>query len=335
MEKKKKILMLIGITLIIITFIFTNNNKNKENKEITQYESTTKPQKQVKIKDKEKTFTKKDDTNTENKEENKNEENEKKSFNKKKKEEKKEDDSENKAVEINADEINAIFGKEEKENEEEAKEVIREEINQNSNNNKVVLEVKSNKKGYKNNENKGYIDENEAQKKANAQLDKDSNNGNAVNGVEPYDLNQPNEDIIMTVDNSFKDPDDIYDLMFPNVNQIYNNSINYDYPYGPIEVKEESESLYDINYMEDKGAVIWNGYKFTTYPEHVLPGTALKIPGRHLEDGFVTDAYGFICIASDYYPKGTVLQSPFGRPMRVYDVFAHDQPEYRLDVYVR
>lgn len=129
--------------------------------------------------------------------------------------------------------------------------------------------------------------------------------------------------------------DDPYELYTLNQDDIKKRSEDEAYPHGIIEPKDKNEAKYDIDFMEEHGALLWNGYKFTTYPEHVLPGEALKIPGRHLEDGFVTDAYGFICVASDVYPKGTVIMSPFGRPMRVYDVFNHNEPEYRIDLYIR
>ena len=129
--------------------------------------------------------------------------------------------------------------------------------------------------------------------------------------------------------------DDPYELYTLNQADIKKRSEDEAFPHGIIEPKDKNEGKYDIDFMEEHGALLWNGYKFTTYPEHVLPGAALKIPGRHLEDGFVTDAYGFICVASDVYPKGTVIMSPFGRPMRVYDVFNHNEPEYRIDLYIR
>ena len=129
--------------------------------------------------------------------------------------------------------------------------------------------------------------------------------------------------------------DDPYELYTLDQDDIKKRSEDEAYPHGLIEPKDKNEAKYDIDFMEEHGALLWNGYKFTTYPEHVLPGEALKIPGRHLEDGFVTDVYGFICVASDVYPKGTVIMSPFGRPMRVYDVFNHNEPEYRIDLYIR
>ncbi len=129
--------------------------------------------------------------------------------------------------------------------------------------------------------------------------------------------------------------DDPYELYTLDQDDIKKRSEDEAFPHGIIEPKDKNEAKYDIDFMEEHGALLWNGYKFTTYPEHVLPGEALKIPGRHLEDGFVTDAYGFICVASDVYPKGTVIMSPFGRPMRVYDVFNHNEPEYRIDLYIR
>lgn len=64
------------------------------------------------------------------------------------------------------------------------------------------------------------------------------------------------------------------------------------------------------DFMRD-GVVYHNGSKFTYYSQSVLPGGGLNIPGRHVEDGFVKDADGYIVIASDK-GYGAVIDTPFG-----------------------
>ena len=60
----------------------------------------------------------------------------------------------------------------------------------------------------------------------------------------------------------------------------------------------------------------WN---YTWYSQRVLPGGGLDIPGRHVtEDGFVRDADGNICVASDDLDKGTEVETPYGKG-KVYD----------------
>ena len=70
--------------------------------------------------------------------------------------------------------------------------------------------------------------------------------------------------------------------------------------------------------MKTRGVVYYNGWRFTYYSETVLPGNGLNIPGRHVSDGKVCDADGYICVASSTLPKGTIVDSPLGTG-RVYD----------------
>lgn len=65
------------------------------------------------------------------------------------------------------------------------------------------------------------------------------------------------------------------------------------------------------------GVVYSNGNKYTYYSQRVLPGGGLKIPGRHVDGGFVKDADGYICVASDK-AYGTIVSTPFGQG-RCYD----------------
>ena len=68
-----------------------------------------------------------------------------------------------------------------------------------------------------------------------------------------------------------------------------------------------------------KGRIWFNGHTETYYSQKVLPGGGLNIPGRHIaSDGTIRDSNGYIVLASDDYPKGTVIQTSLG-PGKVYD----------------
>lgn len=65
------------------------------------------------------------------------------------------------------------------------------------------------------------------------------------------------------------------------------------------------------------GRVESGGNVFTYYSQSVLPGGGLSIPGRHVEDGFVKDKDGYICVANSA-PNGTTINTPWGAG-KVYD----------------
>lgn len=68
-----------------------------------------------------------------------------------------------------------------------------------------------------------------------------------------------------------------------------------------------------------KGKIWFNGHTETYYSQKVLPGGGLNIPGRHIaSDGTIRDCDDYIVLASDDYPKGTVVQTSLG-PGKVYD----------------
>ena len=68
-----------------------------------------------------------------------------------------------------------------------------------------------------------------------------------------------------------------------------------------------------------KGRIWFNGHTETYYSQKVLPGTGLNIPGRHIaSDGTIRDKDGYIVLASDDYPKGTVVETSLGAG-KVYD----------------
>ena len=88
--------------------------------------------------------------------------------------------------------------------------------------------------------------------------------------------------------------------------------------------KLESTAIYNTNankLTKSKGVVYYNNHKETYYSQNALPGTSLRIPGRHVaDDGTVRDGEGYICVAanSSYMSKGTVVKTSLG-PAKVYD----------------
>lgn len=92
----------------------------------------------------------------------------------------------------------------------------------------------------------------------------------------------------------------------------------------PVEepVVTSTDATYTPGELRYHGVLRWGGSKWTWYSEKVLPGGGLDIPGRHLDDdGFVCDEEGYICLAADgnYIAKGAVIDTPFGRPGKIYD----------------
>lgn len=80
-----------------------------------------------------------------------------------------------------------------------------------------------------------------------------------------------------------------------------------------------SPMLYTLDQLMFNGVVNWGGYKFTYYSQSVLPGGGLSIPGRHVNAlGYVADGDGYIVLANSA-PLGTVINTPFGAPGKVYD----------------
>lgn len=68
-----------------------------------------------------------------------------------------------------------------------------------------------------------------------------------------------------------------------------------------------------------KGRIWYNGHTETYYSQKVLPGGGLAILGRHIaSDGTIRDADGYIVLASDDYPRGTVVETSLGAG-KVYD----------------
>jgi len=80
----------------------------------------------------------------------------------------------------------------------------------------------------------------------------------------------------------------------------------------------ESSGGYDHPFRS-QGTTEKDGFTYTWYSQRVLPGGGLDIPGRHVtEDGFVRDADGNICVASDDLDQGAEIETPYGKG-KVYD----------------
>lgn len=91
-------------------------------------------------------------------------------------------------------------------------------------------------------------------------------------------------------------------------------------------------AVYSPSYFCRMGVIEWGGWTWTWYSERVLPGGGLHIPGRYTDElGYVRDGDGYLCLASSVLSRGTVVDTPFGSPGKVYDSGC---ASYILDVYV-
>ena len=94
------------------------------------------------------------------------------------------------------------------------------------------------------------------------------------------------------------------------------------------------EQRYTHNQFMNMGVIYFNNKRFTYYSQSVLPGYGLNIPGRHVQDGFVSDKDGYIVLASPNltsYPRYSTIDTPFGRKGKFYDFC----PGGSFDVYVK
>lgn len=108
------------------------------------------------------------------------------------------------------------------------------------------------------------------------------------------------------------EPEEIVEELIDQLPTAYGYILQYDKPYNV-----ETNVILN-SYI---GVVYFNGHKETYYSQNVLPGSGLRIPGRHVaEDGTVRDEEGYICVAADwnYLPYGATVLTSLG-PARVYD----------------
>ena len=113
--------------------------------------------------------------------------------------------------------------------------------------------------------------------------------------------------------------------------QWYESDVTWDYT-PSYDTFDASDGISASEFMYY--GVVEDGERFYTwYSERVLPGgglTELNENGRHSEGGFVKDGDGYIAVASCDYPKGTVIETPWGQA-KVYDT-GYLQPG-QVDVY--
>lgn len=99
-----------------------------------------------------------------------------------------------------------------------------------------------------------------------------------------------------------------------------------------VQKPQAAAAQYSLEEFMFSGVVNSGGYRFTFYSQQVLPGPGLEIPGRHVNaGGYVSDEDGYIVLAGDH-PKGTVFETPFGNPGKIYDRGTFGN---HLDVYIR
>ena len=103
-----------------------------------------------------------------------------------------------------------------------------------------------------------------------------------------------------------------------------------------VAVSSKSGQTYTLRDFKFHGVIRSNNKKYTYYSQSVLPGGALKIPGRHVsKEGYVSDKDGYIVLASSSsIRKGTVIDTPFGQKGKVYDTCAACDSSW-FDVYVK
>lgn len=84
--------------------------------------------------------------------------------------------------------------------------------------------------------------------------------------------------------------------------------------------QSSGSTYYTPGDFKQRGRISWGGWSWTWYSERVLPGYGLHIPGRYTDhQGYVRDGSGYLCLASDDLPQGTVVDTPFGSRGIVYD----------------
>lgn len=102
---------------------------------------------------------------------------------------------------------------------------------------------------------------------------------------------------------------------------------------NPVETfyREPAKSYYSKEYFKKMGVIHWNGWVWTWYSQNVLPGNNLSIPGRHVDNEYIKDENGRLCLSSSVLSKGTILDTPFGLEGCIYDDGCSSEI---IDVYV-
>ena len=96
-----------------------------------------------------------------------------------------------------------------------------------------------------------------------------------------------------------------------------------------------ASAYYSGDEFRFEGRVVDGDHEYTWYSEDVLPGEGLDIPGRHVDDeGYVRDGDGNLCVASNGYSYGSVIDVPFGDGKAVVYDCCEDESDELIDVYV-
>lgn len=149
---------------------------------------------------------------------------------------------------------------------------------------------------------------------------------------------EANNEVESSIEESYEEESENYDNY-----SLYATSYEDDYAAAPDVDFEEEETVicdysysypnyYTANEFYNMGIIEWGGWSWTYYSEVYMPGEDLPIPGRWTdENGYVCDENNYICLASSSLPKGTIVDTPFGKMGKVYDCGCLS---YILDVYV-
>lgn len=107
-----------------------------------------------------------------------------------------------------------------------------------------------------------------------------------------------------------------------NENPTTDNPTPSETPKGGSQAAIDAANTYPNGLSKREGARYVNGHKETYYSETVLPGpglTALNNNGRHVDqNGIIRDKDGYVAVACDDYPMGTVIETSWGKG-KVYD----------------
>lgn len=149
---------------------------------------------------------------------------------------------------------------------------------------------------------------------------------------------EANDEVESSIEESYEEESENYDNY-----SLYVTSYEDDYAAAPdVDFEEEETVICDYSYsypnyytaseFYNMGIIEWGGWSWTYYSEVYMPGEDLPIPGRWTdENGYVCDENNYICLASSSLPKGTIVDTPFGKMGKVYDCGCLN---YILDVYV-
>lgn len=86
--------------------------------------------------------------------------------------------------------------------------------------------------------------------------------------------------------------------------------------------KIKAVKKYTGRQLQRGGVIKWKGIRFTWYSQRSMPGSGLRILGRHVDkQGFVCDKDGYIVVGSSIANKRkrVIVPTPFGKFGKTYD----------------